>query len=97
MKQSERIENLEEYELIKAGLVQSLPAEVKQYRIQLKQRLKFREEVHNGNMKDKAATHEYHRAYNELIEFDKSHGFMEIAKQYAKTQALKHQVGRQII
>jgi hypothetical protein len=97
MQASERIETLEEYELIRSGLFKSLPEQSRNFLMELKQRLKFREEVHNRNMKDKAAAYEYHRAYDELMQFDKSHGFMEIAKQYAKTQAFKHRIGRQII
>lgn len=83
------IDTYEEYELIRDGLIMGLNPEQRDIYNKLKLRLKSRETIRNSTPNDKSSHTEYHFAYNQLTDFEEKHGFIEVAKEYAGTQAKK--------
>jgi len=96
MDEAERIETCEQYEIIKEGVIQGLsPTERAQY-LKLKEALRFREgkkieadKEKSWSQNKKLTYAEYHQSYDDVREMDKQIGLLGIAKDFAKTQAIK--------
>lgn len=92
------IDTLEEYELIRDGILQSLTEEQKRYYRDVQSRLAYTDRIKNEYLQkpqkeeQKArdmAIRKYHQTYDELISFEDKIGLIKVAMAYAKRQFMK--------